>query len=134
MNHLLDPGYLCLQTSNISRCRLSALLILLDLMPPLKAFKPALRPLRLCKQPEVWHFYPETAGGGAYHIAGKGDMFSVKREHPFEQSFLKDRVVSRDDLSKANNAARKGLRIEISVSVVKGLTDHGLRDCTAPFA
>jgi len=61
-------------------------------------------------------------------------MFGVKREHPFEQSFLKDRVVSRDDFSKANNAARKGLRIEISVSVVEGLADHSLRDCTAPFA
>jgi len=134
MNHLLDPGYLYLRTSNIGRYRLSALLILLNLIPPLKAFELALRPLRLCKQPEVWHFYLETAGGGAYHVAGEGDMFSVKREHLFEQSFLEDRVVGRDDLSKANNAARKGLRIEISVSVVEGLADHGLRDCTAPFA
>jgi len=61
-------------------------------------------------------------------------MFGVEREHPFEQSFLEDRVVGRDDLSKANNAARKGLRIEISVSVVEGLADYGLRDCTALFA
>jgi len=61
-------------------------------------------------------------------------MFSVKREHLFKQSFLKDKVVSRDDLSKVNNAVRKGLRIKISVLVVKGLTDYGLRDCTALFA
>ena len=61
-------------------------------------------------------------------------MFSVKREHPFEQSFLKDRVVSRDNLSKANNAVRKGLCIKISVLVVKGLTDYGLCDYIALFA
>jgi len=69
-----------------------------------------------------------------YYITSNRDVLNRYKEYPFKQSFLKDRVVSKNNLKEANNAVRKGLLIKITVSIVKGFTNHNLYNHTPLFA
>jgi len=55
-------------------------------------------------------------------------VLNLYGEDLFKKSFLKDRIISANDLRATNNAAREGLVVKVKVLVGKRLTNYCLRD------